>query len=257
MFHVYTVSSLGADPRSVVCSDGVTDRSIPCLASYSDRTVGDQVLAAQLAGGSWIVFDKIGADDSSLSDITYGNGDPAGGGWRSSNAVWIRDEGQGRRSLYIDTGNAIPFPATVPTTYAAGYRVDGTGQSENPRAGAISATSGDWFGAWFYADLVPAVGAGLVNSMTVQISRTDNGVVSAVPLFLGLHTATPGTVPTITSQWTPGVSLARNGTAVIPIPAAQRALLGSGAAAGVAAYGSGPQFYAEFEPSAPIVITYG
>jgi hypothetical protein len=105
--------------------------------------------------------------------------------------------------------------------------------------------------------LPAAVGAGLVTAMTVQITRTSGGVSASVPLFLGLHTATPGQVPVITSQWTPGVSLARGGTAVIPIPAAQRALLGSGTAAGIAVYGTGPQFYAEFETSAPIAITYG
>ena len=257
MFRVYTVSNVSADPRSVIVSDGLADRPIPCLASYDERAAGDQVVAVRLDGGSWLVLGKIGADPTTLASITYGNGDPAGGGWRSSDALWLRDEGQGRRSLYVDTGSAIPFPATVSASSAAGWLTDLTGGSDFPRSGAVSATQADWFGAWFYQDLPTAVAAGLVTGMTVQVSRTVAGTNGPVPLFLGLHTATPGQVPTITAKWTPGVSLSPGGTAVIPIPAAQRALLGGYTSGGIAVYGSGAQWFAEYQQDADIVITYG
>ena len=80
MFRVYTVSNVGADPRSVVVSDGLADRAIPCLASYENRSVGDQVVAVRLDGGSWLVLGAVGPDDSPLVSLTYGNGDPTDGG---------------------------------------------------------------------------------------------------------------------------------------------------------------------------------
>lgn len=66
MFRLYTVTAATSDAAAVTCSDGYTDRDIPCLASYRDRTVGDRVLAVQLEGGSWCVLGKLGAE----SDLT-------------------------------------------------------------------------------------------------------------------------------------------------------------------------------------------
>ena len=64
---LYTVVSLGDDPRTVVISDGNlgAERAVPCAASYRGRAVGDVVLAVQLSGGPWLVLCKIGPADAS------------------------------------------------------------------------------------------------------------------------------------------------------------------------------------------------
>ena len=216
---ILTVTGLSADLREVVVSDLTgSDRPVPCMASYHSRAVGDAVLVVQLAGGSWLVLGKIGADDTPDAAAS----------------------------------------AVISATLAAGWLTTGAATAPEPRSGADGDGSPDWLGAWFYAGQIAAACAGrTVTRMQVRISRTSWGGVDAPALLrLGLHSS-DGVQPALTQTWLPGFTLPRGGSALVTIPTAQTNALASGAVLGVGVWGNGPGEYAIYTTDADLSITFG
>lgn len=251
---IMTVVALGPDESTVVVSDGSDDGiAVSCLVAYNPRLVGDQVLVVRLPSGSWLVVDAIGG---TRSPVGYGVGVPAGGGWRRSTTAYVRDNSDGSRSIYLDTAGSVPMPATVASTASSGFRSFSSARADTPRAGAESATSGDWYGAWYYSGGVQAAAAaGTVGTMRVKVTRTTAGSGSR-PVLLGLHAAADNATPTITDQWAADVSLVPGGSASILIPATQASKLASGAALGIAVWGEGTPAFAVYTADAPLTITF-
>lgn len=253
---IMQVAALGSDPSTVVVSNGSDEGiTVPCLVSYNPRMVGDRVLVVRLPGGGWLCVDAVGA---TRSPVSYGVGVPTDGGWRRSTTAYVRDNADGTRSIYLDTAGSVPMPVIVQAVSAGGFLSNTTTTSVLPRAGASLATTGDWFGAWYYSGgIASAAAAGAVSTMTVRITRNQEGRTASVPIVLGLHSSADDVRPTITDQWDTGVSLAPGGSASIAVPPSQRSKLAAGSALGVAVLGAGVSSFATFTSAAPVTITFG
>lgn len=246
-----TVVGIATDPTQVLVTDGSTQWTVPCLAGYQRRTAGDMVLAVQLAGGDWLVVDKVGSDPTVVASVKSGMGTPpASDGLRRASNVWFGRNADGTTALYADMTTAAPGPATIAATDAATWA-----GASGSRAGIVS--SDVQVAAWYYGGAIAAACAGkLATAMRVTITRADGaGADMGAPLRLGLHNLTGFGQPTITDLWDTGVALWPGQTATVPIPSAQVALLAAGTAQGIAA--NGETVFCEYATTAPITINFG
>lgn len=265
---VFEVLSL-SDDGGVIVSDGATERPMSCMTSYSPRAEGDVVMAAQLAGGSWVVLGSFGAaadvaDAPAPVVVQFSDAAPSGGGWELASDVYVRDDGDGARTVHLTIGSATPptNPATKVTitpSDAGGWRTISGEDSDNARAGSWSSPYGDWYGGFFYGtDIAAACSGKTVAAMTVTVSRSDaaHGV-SKANVRLGVHDrATRGRV-TLTNKWNPEKTLAHDAKRTIDIPSTQRALLAAGTAKGVGVYGYGSNDYLLYKSSSGVItITF-
>jgi hypothetical protein len=246
-----SVVGLAADPSQVLVSDGSSQWSVSCLAGYQRRKAGDVVLAVQLAGGDWLVVDKIGADPTVVGSVKWGTGAPsASDGLRRASQVWVGQNADGTTALYTDMTTAAPAPVTVTVT-DAGTWVGSSGS----RSAVVS--SDTQVAAWYYGGAIAGLCAGKsVTSMRVTVTRVDgSGPDEGVPLRLGLHAQGAFGQPTVTNVWDPQVPLWPGQTVTVDIPAGQVALLANGTAQGLAA--ASDVAFCEYAATAPITITFG
>lgn len=289
------VTAAGIDDRDVVVSDdgGRTQQTMRCTSGYPVRTVGDTVLAVKV--GSWQVLGKVGAHpadvlsasqvqamiNASLGQlavpptvaVTWGQGAPGGSGWRAGTTVYARDDGSGNRSIYLDvaTGSGgstkppppatVPKPVIVPAVWQGGWR--GSQQDRAPHQGNSGRWTGnytDWVGAWGYdSRLASALATGTVVKVEIRLSRTTGGVYAGVSPQLATHTRTGIAKPDLANGFVPGLSLPVGGAGWAELSGTARGALGSGAAKGIACYGSGTGQYMVFDPSGSgdLKVTYG
>lgn len=245
------VVGLPDDPTEVLVSDGSSQWSVPCLSGYTRRAAGDLVLAVRLAGGDWLVLDKIGADETVVASVKSGTGSPpASDGLRKASQIWMGRNADGTASLYADMTTAAPAPVTVAAT-DAGTWVGSAGS----RAAVVS--SDTQVAAWYYGGGIASACSGkLATAMRVTFSRADgSGPDMGAPLRIGLHNSTGFSQPTVTNVWDSGVQLWPGQSATVPIPSDQVALLADGTAAGLAAVGD--TVFCEYAATAPITINFG
>lgn len=246
-----TVVGLSTDLSRVVVDDGTAYISMPCLASYSARAVGDQVLAVQLGGNDWVVLGRIGADDSPIGTVTTDDGDPTGGYWRHVTNAWIYQDHDNRRSLYFDmTGDPID-----PVIVAA---VDAVSWNGSTPSREFIEVDGARVVQWDYGvDIYNACIATTATAMFLQVTRSEEGGGDGpLPLRLGM---TGGLIspPSVDHLWNPGVVLVKGQTVWVPIPAASLSVLANGNRTGFVAYADAGASVMRFETDSRVQIHFG
>lgn len=215
---ILLVVGIGDDPRDVVVGDDQSSRTIPCLASYSGRTIGDQVLAVQLSGGGWLVLGRIGADDATVPTSPTVQA--------TSSRGW---------AVTGDLSTAEPRTGS-----------DGMGPD----------WFGAWFYSGGIA--AACAGRTVTGMSVRIARAASGGSPGPVRLQLGLHNQPDMVKPpTITAPWSPVVRLSRGQTVTVAIPSSQRAQLASGTATGITVTGTGPLESAVYSTAADIFITFG
>lgn len=170
------VSGINADGTVDLRYLGEDHPSIDCMANYTNRLVGDVVMVRD-NGIMWMVLGKIGGENESVPNISWGNGNPVGSDWSAAaTSIKVREN-----QIYIQ-GTA--FSSSVPTPQAIhepssdrAYQggVWNHAFSGRPAQGIESSGlfgSGTWAGGWYYDNrIIDAVTPKAVRSMELRIER--------------------------------------------------------------------------------------
>lgn len=283
------------DPGRVTLDDGSGNpfNDVPCLASYTPRDAGDQVSVLKI-GNSWLVLGANGKDPSATmtedqvadmiraaipdvppagSSITYGSSAPTGTGWLTGSTVYVRDDGSGARSLYVQTsGGGTPTPPPPPpdgrpktvtiTPDAAGsWRSNGqtSGSVLQGNASAWGGSSAYWTGALFYGTKIRDACSGrTVSSMKLTVGRASGtGWNAKTPVRVGTHhRQNKNSVTSLNNVYT-GTKLAWGGSATFELSSAIKAALASGDDWGLGITDTGSKNYMKLTGnSGKITITF-
>lgn len=214
------VIGIGDDGLSVILNTGSSSNpaTAPCVVSYTDRQVGDQVLVAQLSRKNWLVLGVPG-QQLVIPDpappvipptvtVMMSETAPTGTGWQQASVLpFVRDDGNGARSVYFQLGTPppppsqppaqTPKPVSVAPNAIGSYRT--TGQTD---PGLIQGDwySTRWWAAMFYgSDITAAIGSNTVDSMTLTVARLDDtsGWNRSINVHCGSHSR--GTKGPVTS----------------------------------------------------------
>lgn len=269
------VLELSDDPSQVTLDDGsgLPLNDIPCFASYDDRAPGDTVYVVKL-GNSYAVIGAVkapteegptetqirnwiqqainDADIPSEVGVSWGKADPAGGGWSRMESVWMKDDGDGNRSIYgklptVDPDPpppterppkppTTPDPKTITPTDRHSYRTNGQTNSGLIYGPATPwGSSARWTSAIFYGEKIQDACQGhSVAKMEITMARRGSlGWNRKIPLRIGLHDRkTEGKITQVDSAYVLA-RIAWNGKVTVPLKASFRDALASGAAWGV------------------------
>lgn len=257
------IHMMGADLFNVACTD-----------AYRNRKAGDTVAVRR--GAVPVVLWRLGDDpaESEQADVeeiaqqaardvqvvraaTYGTGAPAGSGWQTASAVYVRKV-DGRLEVYFQVpSDADPSPGTPsvpsPKPVTISPTDSGTWRSGRPDEYASAPTQGDWTGrgnrrgGWFYGSAIQNACAGkTVAKMTVAFTRkSGSGVNAKRPMHLYLHSHSSPPSGQLNLGDGPEdllrLSVGAKGTATLPKSWATA--LASGSAKGLAIYASGSTDY--------------
>jgi hypothetical protein len=257
------IHMMGADLFNVACTD-----------AYRNRKSGDTVAVRR--GAVPVVLWRLGDDpaESEQADVeeiaqqaardvqvvraaTYGTGAPAGSGWQTASAVYVRKV-DGRLEVYFQVpSDADPSPGTPsvpsPKPVTISPTDSGTWRSGRPDEYASAPTQGDWTGrgnrrgGWFYGSAIQNACTGkTVAKMTVAFTRkSGSGVNAKRPMHLYLHSHSSPPSGQLNLGDGPEdllrLSVGAKGTATLPKSWATA--LASGSAKGLAIYASGSTDY--------------
>jgi len=269
-----TVFDVTEDGKVNLTMQGADIYGVACTDAYRNRKSGDTVAVRR--GAVPVVLWRLGDDpaDTEQDDIekvatqaaqdvqvvraaTYGTGAPAGTGWQTASAVYVRKVDD-RLELYFQVASvADPSPDTPsvpsPKPVTISPTDSGTWRSGRPDDYASAPTQGDWTGrgnrrgAWFYGSAIQNACAGkTVAKMTVAFARkTGSGVNAKRPMHLYLHSHSSPPSGQLNLGDGPeellSLSVGAKGTATLPKSWATA--LASGSAKGLAIYASGSTDY--------------
>lgn len=269
-----TVFDVTEDGTVNLTMQGADIYGVACTDAYRNRAAGDTVAVRR--GAVPVVLWRLGDDpaDTDKADIekiatdaaqdaqvvraaTYGTGAPAGTGWQTASAVYMRKV-DGRLEVYFQVPSvADPSPGTPsvpsPKPVTISPTDSGTWRSGRPDDYASAPTQGDWTGrgnrrgAWFYGSAIQNACSGkTVASMKVAFARkTGSGVNAKRPMHLYLHAHSSAPSGQLNLGDGPEellrLSVGAKGTATLPKSWATA--LASGSAKGLAIYASGSTDY--------------
>lgn len=224
----FTVSAVNDDDLTVNLDsgDGTPLNGVLCLSSYVNRNIGDLVVVVMFgpSTASWIVVGAYGAAapdlifqsdlDAAINGVkrlipdlpptvsaSMGNAAPTGSGWQQASVLpFMRDDGNGARSIYFQLGTAVtpsgppppppaatPDPVTIHPNNGRSYRTSGQSDPE--------LIQGDWEGrpwtaALFYGNQIANACAGkTVKSIQLTLARQNDssGWNRSVTVHIGTH----------------------------------------------------------------------
>ncbi|MEU4165575.1 hypothetical protein AB0F46_01655 [Streptomyces sp. NPDC026665] len=269
-----TVFDVTEDGKVNISMQGADIYGVACTDAYRNRKAGDTVAVRR--GAVPVVLWRLGDDpaDTEQADIeqiatqtaqdvqvvraaTYGTGAPAGSGWQTASAVYVRKV-DGKIEVYFQVASvADPSPGTpsVPAPKAVSITpsASGTWRSGRPDDYAAAPTQGDWTGrgnrrgGWFYGSSIQSACAGkTVSKMTVAFARKTGAGVNAkrpLHLYLHAHSSPPSGQLNLGSGPEELLSLSVGAKGTATLPAAWVAALASGTAKGLAIYAGGRADY--------------
>jgi hypothetical protein len=249
--------------------------NVPCSSGYpaASRKAGDWVTVR--SGPRPVVLWKRDSQDpdeavtdlktlaaeaaSELQQVraaTYGTGAPAGSGWQTASAVYVRTVND-KLELYFQVGSGTGSPtapdAGAPAPVTVSPNSYGTWRGGRPDDYADYPTQGDWTGrgnrrgGWFYGTKIADACSGkTVASMKVAFTRrTGSGHNAKRPMHLYLHdhTSPPSGQLDLDAGPEELLSLSVGGKGTATLPSSWRSQLASGAARGLAIYYDGSNDY--------------
>lgn len=254
--------------------DGSLLLEVACPDSYRDRAAGDWV-AVRMSSRPVVLW-RLGADPAdtetdrlqtaatqAASDLqvvraaTYGTGAPAGTGWQTASAVYMRKV-DGKLELYFQVGDASdPSPGTPsvpsPKPVSVSPSASGSWRGGRPDEYASTPVQGDWTGrgnrrgAWFYGSSIQNACSGkTVAKMTVAFSRRAGAGVNAkrpLHLYLHAHSSPPSGQLNLGSGPEDLLRLSAGAKGTATLPKSWASALASGSAKGLAIYASGANDY--------------
>lgn len=156
---------------------GEEHSGIECLASYTNRQVGDQVMIRD-SGSRWTVLGKIGAEISGMPNISWGTGSPVGSDWETSASVKVRPgqiyiQGAAFAADNYSTTPQAPISLSDDRAFQSGtwnHAFSGRPAQGVDTTGLFG--SGAWSGGWEYnTNVQVAVAAKTVRSMQLRLER--------------------------------------------------------------------------------------
>jgi hypothetical protein len=247
---------------------------VACPDSYRDRAAGDWVAVRMSAKP--VVLWRLGDDpaetdtarvqaaaEQAFQDLqvvraaTYGTGAPAGSGWQSASAVYMRKV-DGKIEVYFQVASvADPSPGTpaVPTPKPTTVSPTDSGSWRGGRPDEYASTpvQGDWTGrgnrrgGWFYGSAIQNACTGkTVASMKVAFARKSGAGVNAkrpMHLYLHSHSSPPSGQLNLGDGPEDLLRLSAGAKGSATLPASWRTALASGSAKGLAIYASGSSDY--------------
>lgn len=229
---------------TVELGDGTVD-DLPCAYSYWPRLEGQTVLIQRIYPSLRFVVGPIGGADRDfpeppeipdfpdipeippIPNVVWGNGNPSGSGWTQSGAIsglWVRDEGDGEHSIYVDMKAPVTPPTPKPppkpkppkkrkpiwveASWVGAWR-DGSSSNQNdgrPAQSKYVSSYGHWSGGWGFPDLAGIVGGDKVASMKLEIKRQNSshgvGGAETCHLYMASSSSKPSNRPSsITHHW--------------------------------------------------------
>ncbi|MFJ9113028.1 hypothetical protein [Streptomyces sp. NPDC102283] len=248
---------------------------VPCLASYRARARGDWVVVRP--GARPVVLGRTAPDPGPIDEdairtvatevaldaqvvraATWGTAAPAGTGWQTVTALFMRKNSAGKIELYGQVtaetdpspgapGTPAPKAVTLTPSVIASYRGGSRDESRT------EAYQGDWTGrgnlrgGLFYGMSIAAACAGkTVASMKVSLSRVPGAGVNArrpVQLYLHAYTSPPSGQLGLGDGPEPVLSLSAGASGTATLPASWQVALAAGTARGLAVYADGSTNY--------------
>lgn len=285
LFDYVTVTNLLVDGDVEVDFGDGNVQSLPALDSYRDREVGQTVRIQKDSELEWFVMGPVGGPDRTPPPVElpptvtlqWGPGNPTGTGWAQSatTGIWVRDDGQGNRTLWVAMPPVAPAPSrkpreiVVPATNVQSWRggsIDGKYGAPVQGYHQSAAQYGFWSGGWGFPDLVSKLSGSTVTNLYFEVGRSSNshGISGNAPLHLWLATSpTFGDSPPARAyEWVESdadgkpLVMSRGTRTRFRFPDAMKAQLLSGAYLSVIAYDTGTgSNYIIYTPDASIVAS--
>lgn len=254
--------------------DGSLLLEVACPDSYRNRAAGDWV--AVRMSSMPVVLWRLG-DDPAITEAqdlqkaateaaqdvqvvraaTYGTGTPAGSGWQTASAVYMRKVDD-KIEVYFQVGDASdPSPDTpnVPTArpVTISPTASGSWRSGKPDDYASTPVQGDWTGrgnrrgAWLYGSAIQNACTGkTVAAMKVAFARKSGAGVNAkrpLHLYLHSHSSPPSGQLNLGAGPEDLLRLSAGAKGTATLPKSWVTALASGSAKGLAIYASGSSDY--------------